>query len=60
MRLFKVFAREVGIYNIKMTYNQLWGSKEARFSDPQDIQKPELIWGPNSDLFRWDYETHGE
>ena len=60
MRLFKVFAREVGIYNIKMTYNQLWGSKEARFADPPDIVKPELVCGPNSDIFRCDYQTQGE
>ena len=38
MRLYKVFAREVGIYPIKMVWNSLYGSKEARFSDPPDIE----------------------
>jgi hypothetical protein len=60
MRIFKVFAREIGIFNIKMVYNQLWGSKEARFKDPSDIKNPELICGPYSDIFRCDYETLGE
>ncbi|CAI2386034.1 unnamed protein product [Moneuplotes crassus] len=60
MRIFKVFAREIGIFNVKMVYNQLWGSKEARFIDPPDIKKPDLVCGPYSDIFKCDYETLGE
>ena len=60
MKLFKVFAREIGIFNVKIIYNQLWGSKEARFKDPIDIKKPDQLCGPYSDMLKLDYETLGE
>lgn len=34
MRLFKVFAREIGIYPVKIVWNAMFGSKEARFEEP--------------------------
>ena len=33
MRLYKVFAREIGIYPVKIVWNSMFGSKEARFEE---------------------------
>ena len=41
IRLYKVFAREIGIYPVKMVWNAIYGSKEARFEDPPDIKNLE-------------------
>ena len=34
MRLYKVFSREIGIYPVKIVWNSMFGSKEARFEEP--------------------------
>lgn len=31
MRLYKVFTREIGIYPVRIVWNSIFGSKEARF-----------------------------
>ena len=33
MRLFKVFTREIGIYPVKIVWNSMFGSKEARYEE---------------------------
>ena len=38
IRLYKVFSREIGIYPVKMVWNAIYGSKEARYEDPPDIK----------------------
>jgi len=35
MRLYKVFTREIGIYPVRIVWNSLFGSKEARFAEPE-------------------------
>jgi len=53
MRLYKVFSREIGIYPIKIVWNQMFGSKEARFEEPKsDIRNIEEVTGPHTDLLR--------
>jgi len=36
-----VFSREINIYPVKMVWNSIYGSKEARYEDPVDIKHPE-------------------
>ena len=55
MRLYKVFAREIGIYPVKLVWNCLYGSKEARYKDPPDINNLEEITGPHSEILKNDY-----
>ena len=52
MRLFKVYSREIGIYPVKLVWNCIFGSKEARFTDPPDFKNVEDIIGPQSDIFK--------
>lgn len=61
MRLFKVFAREIGIYPVKIVWNSMFGSKEARFEETQsDIRNYEEISGPYSDIVKQIGNTLGE
>lgn len=61
MRLYKVFAREIGIYPVKIVWNSMFGSKEARFEEPQsDIKNYEEISGPHSDILKVLGNTLGE
>jgi len=57
MRLFKVYCRELKIYPVKIHWNELYGSKEARFTDPPDFKEDPM--GPFADLFKQDYMTPG-
>ena len=52
MRLYKVFTREIGIYPVKLVWNCLFGSKEARYKDPPDIKNTDEITGPYAYLFK--------
>jgi hypothetical protein len=60
MRLYKVFSRELGLYPVKIIWNALFGSKEARYQDPPDILNFDGITGPYTNIFRNDFETLGE
>ena len=61
MRLFKVFAREIGIYPVKIVWNSMFGSEEARFEETQsDIRNYEEISGPYSDIVKQIGNTLGE
>ena len=60
IRLFKVFAREIGIYPVKMVWNAIYGSKEARYEDPPDIKNIDRVAGPYTDIMKQDYKTLGE
>ena len=53
MALFKVFAREIGIYPVKIVWNSMFGSKEARFEETtSDIKNYEEVSGPFSDIIK--------
>lgn len=60
IRLYKVFAREIAIYPVKMVWNSMYGSKEARYEDPPDIKNIDTVTGPYSDIFKQDYKILGE
>ena len=61
MRLYKVFAREIGVYPVKIVWNSMFGSKEARFEETHsDIRNYEEIVGPNSDIIKQMGNTLGE
>lgn len=61
MRLYKVFTREIGIYPVKIVWNSMFGSKEARFEETQsDIRNYEDISGPYSDILKQIGNTLGE
>ena len=61
MRLYKVFSREIGIYPVKIVWNSMFGSKEARFEEPySDIKNYEEITGPHSDILKQIGNTLGE
>ena len=61
MRLFKVFAREIGIYPVKIVWNSMFGSKEARFEETvSDILNYEEVTGPYSDIVKQIGNTLGE
>lgn len=60
MRLFKVYTRELGIYPVKLFWNLIYGSKEARFADPPDIKNLDEITGPYSHIFKQPYDKLGE
>jgi hypothetical protein len=59
MRLWKVFSREIGIYPVRIVWNSLFGSKEARFSEPEGcgIRNLEDVCGPMSSVLRFNQET---
>ena len=48
MRLYKVFTREIGIYPVRIVWNSIFGSKEARFQEPHGccIRNIEEVCGP--------------
>eukprot|EP00347_Sterkiella_histriomuscorum_P010351 403376635 len=60
MRLYKVFTRELKIYPVKIIYNPLYGSKEARYKDPSDIKNSDEITGQFTDCFKLDNEIQGD
>ena len=37
MRLYKVFTREIGIYPVRIVWNSIFASKEARYAEPVTI-----------------------
>jgi hypothetical protein len=43
-----------------MIWNQLWGSKEARYIDQPDISNLNQIVGAHKEIFNNDYESLGE
>ena len=45
---------------MKIVWNGIYGSKEARYEDPPDIKDPSLITGPFTDILKVDYTTLGE
>jgi|LauGreDrversion4_2_1035121.scaffolds.fasta_scaffold1151306_1 hypothetical protein len=54
MRLYKVFAREIGIYPVKIVWNGVFGSKEARFIEPDGcgIRNIDEVCGVHSELLK--------
>lgn len=60
MRLYKVFTREIGIYPVKLVWNCLYGSKEARYKDPPDISNMHELVGPWCKIFKQPADVHGE
>jgi hypothetical protein len=60
MRLYKVYTRELGIYPVKLYWNCVYGSKEARFKDPCDFKNIEEVSGPFSDILKVSSEKLGE
>ena len=54
MRLYKVFAREIGIYPVKIVWNSLFNSKEARFEEPASttITNLEEVTGPHTTILK--------
>jgi len=49
-----VFAREIGIYPVKIVWNSLFGSKEARFEEPctTTIRNIDEVTGPHSNILK--------
>ena len=61
MRLYKVFSREIGIYPVKIVWNSMFGSKEARFEETNsDIKNYDEITGPHTDIVKQMGNTLGE
>lgn len=61
MRLYKVYTRELGIYPVKLYWNLLFGSKEARFKEPEaDIKNLYELCGPFTDIFKHPNDLLGE
>jgi hypothetical protein len=54
MRLYKVFAREIGIYPVKIVWNSIFGSKEARFEEPATttIRNLDDVTGPHTQILK--------
>ncbi len=48
MRLYKVFTREIGIYPVRIVWNSIFGSKEARYAEPEGcgIRNKDEVVGP--------------
>ena len=60
MRLYKVYTRELGIYPVKLYWNCVYGSKEARFKDPPDIKNIDELIGPQSHILKVESEKLGK
>jgi hypothetical protein len=54
MRLYKVFTREIGIYPVRIVWNSIFGSKEARYAEPAGcgVRNLDEICGPQSELLK--------
>jgi hypothetical protein len=57
MRLWKVFSREIGIYPVKIVWNSVFASKEARFNDQHAVTNIEEVCGPYNELLRLGVQT---
>ena len=60
MRLYKVYTRELGISPVKLYWNCVYGSKEARFKDPPDIKNIDELIGPQSYILKVESEKLGK
>lgn len=62
MRLYKVFTREIGIYPVRIVWNSIFGSKEARFADPEGcgVRNSDEVCGPLSELIKFNDTDLGE
>lgn len=54
MRLFKVFTREIAVYPVRMVWNSVFGSKEARFMEPEGcgIRNINEVCGLHSEILK--------
>lgn len=54
MRLYKVFTREIAIYPIRIVWNSVFGSKEARFMEPEGcgIKNIDEVCGLHSEILK--------